>query len=121
MEYFRIGGYGMWPTLVFGLVMLVAALRHAVRPRAAATPLVVGLGVLTLVSGSLGFITGMIKSFMAIGGVGPDQRYIALIGIAESLHNVALALILIALATAAAVVGTYRLSRMFPTEAGATG
>jgi hypothetical protein len=110
-DFFRIGGYGMWPTLAFGLLMFAAALRYAGRPERKRVPLVVSLGVLTLASGLCGFITGLIKSFEAVGQVGPDDRFIAIIGLGESLHNVALALICIALATLAAVVGAYRMSR----------
>jgi hypothetical protein len=120
MEYFRIGGWGMWPTLVFGALMVFAALRLALRPRRGALPLLGGLGVLTFSSGTLGFVTGVIKSFQAIGGVGPDKRYIALIGVAESLHSLALAFLLIGLATMAAVVGAIRLSRTGGSSLGTT-
>src|SRR5690348_5351015 len=64
-EAFHMGGWGMYPTLVFGILLVAASVRYAISPERRFVPLQVSLGILTLVGGGLGFITGTIKSFMA--------------------------------------------------------
>jgi uncharacterized BrkB/YihY/UPF0761 family membrane protein len=70
----------------------------------------ISLGIMTLVAGSLGFVTGLIKSLGAIHQVPEDQRFIWLIGLGESLNNVALALILVVLAALMISVGALRIA-----------
>jgi len=111
MEAFKMGGWGMYPTLVFGLLMLAASVRYAVSPEPRFVPLQVTLGILTLMAGSLGFVTGMIRSFSAIGEVNPDQRWLWMLGAGEALNCVALALVLTVLAALAASAGAFRLAR----------
>jgi len=110
MEHFREGGWGMFPTLGFGLLMLAVAVRYATRPERRYVPLLLGTGVLTLSSGALGFVTGLITTFRYIGQVGPDRRYLAIIGIGESLENVAFALVFAVLASLIASVGAWRIA-----------
>src|SRR5262249_53909638 len=66
LEAFRLGGWGMFPTLIFGVLMIAATVRYAVRPERRFVPLQVTLGLLTLAAGCLGFVTGMIKTFLAM-------------------------------------------------------
>jgi hypothetical protein len=106
---FQLGGWGMYPTLVFGLFTIGVALWHAFRPDRRRVGLLVSLGLMTLISGTLGFVTGLIKTTTHLDGA-PDKS-IALIGLGESLVNVAFALCLIMVAVIAATVGTWRLSR----------
>lgn len=101
----------MFPTLVFGLAMLLVAARYAQRPERRFVPLLLGLGTVTLASGALGFVTGLMTTFRYIGGVPPSERYVAIIGIGESLTNVAFALVFVVLAALAASVGAWRISR----------
>jgi hypothetical protein len=103
------GGPGMVPTMLFGLVLVGAAVRYATRPEPRLVPLLASLGMMTLFSGALGFTVGMIKSCAAIGQVGPDERFVTVIGLGESLHNVALSLTMCLLAAMAAAVGASRL------------
>ena len=110
-SWFQLGGFAMWITLPFGALSVVAAALYARRPERRLVPLVLSLGVMTLMSGSLGFVTGVIKSLQALPHVGPDERWIWMVGLSESLVNVAFALSLVAVATLAMVVGTWRLSR----------
>lgn len=110
-EAFVNGGWGMIPTTLFGLVMVGVALAYATRPQAKLVPLMITSGVLTLVGGSLGFVTGLIKSLEAIGGVDAERRFIWLIGLAESLNNLGAALTFVLLAMIAASIGAFRIAR----------
>ena len=119
-NWFMEGGWGMWPVSAFGLLMLGVAVRYAVKPESRMVPLVVSTGVLTLLSGMLGFVTGLIATFHAVGQVKPDERYIALIGLGESLNNLSLAFALMTLSMIVVVVGAYRLSRSLATVSAAS-
>ena len=110
-ETFHLGGWGMYPTFIFGLVLLAGSVRYATKPEQRVVPLLISLGILTLVSGATGFVTGLIKSLDFLNRAAPDDRFLALVGLGESLHNIALALVLVMLAALAAVVGTWRLAR----------
>ena len=111
MEWFSLGGYPMWVTLVFGVLSIGAAARYAVRPERRFVPLVVSLGSMTFLSGSLGFVAGVGQSLNALDLVPADRRWIWMLGVGESLVNVAFALSLVACATLAMVVGAWKLSR----------
>ncbi len=111
LSAFRDGGFGMFPTLIFGVMMLVIAVRYATKPESRIVPLVVSLGVLTLLAGALGFVTGIIVTMKAVAQVPPGDRYIALIGLGESANNLALALLLAVLSMLAMVLGAWKLSR----------
>jgi ABC-type antimicrobial peptide transport system permease subunit len=105
----------MFPTLACGLLMLAVAVKYAVAPDKRFVPLLTGLGILTLSSGALGFVTGLITTCGAIGSdripVGQDT-HIAIIGLGESLNDIAFALIFSVLAAMCASYGAWRLSRM---------
>ena len=114
MQWFQLGGFGMWFVLVFGLMAIVASTRYALVPEARFVPLVLSLGALTLLSGAFGFVTGMIATFRTVQAVAAEERWVWMIGLGESLLNVAFALGLLGLAALAMVVGAFRLSRMRP-------
>jgi hypothetical protein len=114
-EAFRLGGWGMFPTMFFGVLLIAASIRFALSPERRFVPLQVSLGIMTLASGGLGFVTGMIASVSSLEG---NARGIWLIGMGESLHNVALAFALVTLGGVAASVGALRIARTAP-EAGA--
>jgi MFS family permease len=113
-DHFHDGGFVMFPTLAFGILMLAVAVRYAVRPEGRLLPLLGGLGALTLSSGALGFVAGVITTCGAIGGErfpqGQEQR-IAILGVGESLNNVASSLVFVVLAAACVSYGAWRLSR----------
>ena len=111
LEAFRDGGWGMFPTLAFGLALVGVALRYAVRPEMRFVPLLAALGVVTLVAGALGFVTGLIVSIRCVAESGGQNPMLSLLGAGEALNNVALALFLVMLAAAAAVTGAWRISR----------
>jgi hypothetical protein len=114
LEHFRDGGWGMFPTVLFGLLMLGVAVRYAINPQRRLVPLLLGLGVLTLTCGGLGFVSGVITTFhfVAISDIpGDKQGAIAMQGVSESLNNVAFALSFLTLAAASACYGAWTLAR----------
>ncbi len=113
VEHFRDGGFGMWPTLFFGLMLLLASVQYARTPEKRFVPLMTGLGILTLSSGGLGFVTGLMTTAKAVQTVPLPEGERALIsfyGFGESLNNVAFALAFLVLASMAACVGAFRVA-----------
>ena len=113
-ESFRDGGWGMFPVLIFGLVLLATSIRYAVKPERRTVPLLYGLGILTLASGCLGFVTGLITVAHAIANVPEFTAHIGLIsivGLGESLNNIAFALIFVTLAALAGCLGALQIAR----------
>lgn len=114
-HWFQLGGFPMWFTLVFGVVTIAASVRYAARPERRYVPLTISLGAMTLLNGAFGFVAGLIMSLNGLPKAAADQRWVWMVGLGESLVNVAFALALVGLATMAMVVGTWRLAR--PTHA----
>lgn len=109
-EAFHNGGWGMFPTALMGLVLLVAAALYAARPDVRRLGVTIALAVMTLLAGTLGFVTGLMKTLDGAGnhkfeGSSVD---IAMIGTSESLNNIALALVLLVLATILVTIGAGR-------------
>jgi hypothetical protein len=112
LEAFIEGGFGMYPTLIAGLALLVTSVRYASRPESRYVPLMITLGLFTLFAGSLGFITGIINLLRAYAGPLADQGPSVLyLGFQESLNNIALALLLTTASTLAASIGAWRLAQ----------
>jgi hypothetical protein len=111
VQWFSLGGYPMWVTLLFGALSIGAAARYAVKPERRFVPLVLSLGSMTFLSGSFGFVQGVVLSLNGLGGVPADRRWIWMLGVGESLVNVAFALGLVAVATLAMVIGAWKISR----------
>lgn len=108
---FRLGGAPMWAILVCGLFAIAASIRYAVRPERRMLPLVVSLGVLTLLTGAFGFVTGFVITLLHVGELPDAQRWIWMIGLGESLVDAAFALSLVVVAAIATSVGTFRVAR----------
>jgi hypothetical protein len=115
LGYFRDGGWGMYPTLVCGLVLLAAALKYALRPERRFVPLLVALNVLTLSAGALGFVSGVITTARYLEGVGETRSaLVAFLGIGESLNNVGCALMFVTAAAIAVTLGTWKIAFQRP-------
>ncbi|MGO8992217.1 MAG: hypothetical protein ACLQVI_02740 [Polyangiaceae bacterium] len=111
-DRFRDGGWGMYPTVLLGLLLLGVAVKYAVSPERRFVPLLVALNVATLVSGALGFVSGVIVTANALSSEGITQpTNISFFGVGEALNNVAFALLLIMVATMATTVGAWKLTR----------
>jgi hypothetical protein len=108
-EAFRLGGWGMYPTLFFGSVLVIAAGAYALNPRRRLS-VVLALGVLTFLVSCLGFVTGVIKTLTSVEGdvLGATGGMHVAIGIGESLVNVGFGLVLVVLAGIGVVVGMSR-------------
>lgn len=112
LEALEAGGWGMYPTLLAGLALLVTSLRYASRPDSRYVPLMLTLGLFTLFAGGLGFVTGIMNLLRAYAGPlaseGPSVLYL---GIQEALHNIALALLMTTASAIAASIGAWRLAQ----------
>lgn len=108
LEIFRNGGFGMYPTALFGLLSLAVAARYAVRPESRWIPLQISLGIVTLLVGSTSFVGGLIATTTHLEQTGDRAGVIGAVGFGESLNNVALALALVAVAAMATTVGVAR-------------
>ncbi len=109
-DHFREGGWGMFPTLFFGLMLLAAAGQYAMSPERRFVPLLVALNVLTLASGALGFTSGVIVTAGALDAV-KEPTNISFLGVGESLNNVAFALIFVVLAALGMTLGAWKIAR----------
>lgn len=95
-NFFEAGGWGMYPTMLFGFLFLAVTALHAIRRDARHQRLSIWLGMMTFASGVLGTVTGICNSVHYLDEVPPDQHFIMFVrGVEESLHNMILALILI--------------------------
>lgn len=103
---FHQGGWGMYPTLFAGFVLIAGAVSFARQPDARKAALVRHLSMLVFLIGSLGTITGTIKSLTSMDDKTPLNY--ALIGFGESLNCVGLAVICMVLAGIVAMVGRAR-------------
>ncbi len=112
LRHFHDGGLGMFPTLLFGVILLVVAGKYATSPERRLVPLLVALNLLTLFSGALGFVTGVITTACHLEDVPPARTsLIALLGLGESLNNVAFALLFAAMGAIAVTLGAVKIAR----------
>ncbi|MDI1432690.1 hypothetical protein [Polyangium sorediatum] len=120
-EAFRLGGFGMYPTLFFGIILFGAALGYARNPGKGRLLLPAVLALLTLTAGFLGFCTGIVTTLM-YAAEAPNMAPLVAMGTAESLINVCLALAMNVIGGIVVAVGAYRHGRRKPeiTQAGAT-
>jgi hypothetical protein len=104
----------MFPTLIFGSLLLLACLLYAFKPEKRFMPLVLSFGVMTIASGALGFSVGVITTFhyAAIHSPPPEVRSLAMLGVAESTNNIVLALIGIVIGALICSVGAVRIARV---------
>ena len=108
-EAFHEGGWPMFPILIVGILLIIAAGRYAVQPEARQLLVVRSLGKVTLGLGVLGSVLRMIHCLGAIGQLPSDMvTKITLLGLGESINNLALALILGILAGLVTTVGALR-------------
>ena len=110
-EILHEAGWPAWPTLLLALSCLAVALRHALVPQRSLVPLAVGSGVAALLMGTLGTVLGVHVSIRHVVELPPEQRFIVLVGVQESLGNLGLALAATLPAALLAAVGSWRMAR----------
>lgn len=109
LDAFRLGGWGMYPTLIAGLILMFSAIQFARHPEAARLRVVRFLSVLVLLTSTLGFVTGVIKTCTSVTPeLGPDLGMTVVIGVGESLVNIGAGLVWLVMAT---IVTTYGAAR----------
>jgi len=111
LDSFHNGGWGMWPTLIVGLLMIGISARYAVSPERRFVPLIVASSTLTFLVGALGFVTGLSASTTSSFDAIEARPALMAAGFGESLNDVALALVLLAVGMIAVTVGAARHAR----------
>ena len=105
-EAFHLGGWGMYPTTLAGLILVVSAWRFAFHPLRARLAFVKWMAVLVSLTSVLGFVTGCIKTMLAAGQLsGNDAIGVVVTGIGESANNLGLGLCMLIVATIGVVIG----------------
>ena len=108
-NFYAAGGFGMYPTSLFGFLLIAASVLYAWRPAKKAGRLALVLGAVTFSAGLLGTSVGVCNSARYISQVPPaDQLQMLALGCEESLHNLVLGLMLVVLAGLIAAVGVLR-------------
>ena len=116
-EAFRLGGWGMYPTLIAGLALGLTAFTYAARPDPRRRQIVKALAMLTFLVSCLGFTAGVIRTFLHAADADLGDL---VIGVGESLHNLGLGLMLLVLAGIGTAIGTFRTGAPRDAGAGAT-
>lgn len=116
-SFFRDGGWGMYPTSIFGFLLVASGILLVLRPERRYVSLVIALGLVTLGSGVLSSVVGIVNTFRYVAKVASaEQVRIAVLGCAESMNNLVLALILGVLTALLASIAALRASRVKAAE-----
>lgn len=111
-NFYLEGGFGMLPTTLFGFSLVAAGALYLLRPEKRFYGLLLSLGLLNLVSGLLGTTVGVINTFHYLERVAPAEQFkLTALGCAESLNNMVLAFIFLALTLLLVAIGAYRAAR----------
>jgi len=111
-NFFASGGIGMFPIAVFGFLLLASAVLLALRPERRFVVLVVCLALMTLGSGVLATLAGIVTTFHSASRMLPARQIeIALMGAAEASHCMVFALIIFLAALAFGTIAAWRTSR----------
>ena len=108
-EFFRNGGVGMFPVLVFGTLGVAAAVLWVIRLERRHLRLMLALAVTSVAAGLLALCMGLINIFRYVQHVPPEgQVGMVTLGISESLRPLALALMLDVITGVIAAVAAFR-------------
>jgi hypothetical protein len=108
-DFYENGGYGMYPTTLFGFVLVLTACLYLLRPQRRFVPIIVTSGCLTMASGVLGTATALMHVFRYVQYVdAADAVKVATLGGAEAITNLVLATVLVVLAGLAMLAGVLR-------------
>lgn len=108
MEMIREAGFAVWLVLAAGAVSTALAARFAVRARRDGLGLVVACIAATLLVGCLGTAIGVQTTVEYVARAPEAERWLFVVGLRESLHNLVLALGFAIVSTIALAVGLAR-------------
>ena len=112
-DFFTAGGWGMYPTLIFGFLSVATGVLYLLRPERRFVALVISCGITALGSGLLSFCVGVGNTLRYLEQVKPEEQIqVAALGFQESLNNVILALILLVFTAMFATLGALRAVRI---------
>ncbi len=111
-NFFTLGGLGMYPISVDGVLLLASALLLALRPERRLVPLVVTLALLTLGSGLLGTLVGIISTLHYVATLPTGHVQTLIMGVAEASHCLVLALLVVTAALGLSAIAAWRASRI---------
>ena len=110
-DYFAAGGWGMYPTLLFGFFLFAYAVLYAIRREDKYGKLACVFAGVTFATGLLGSVTGFMTTVhYVLPAKLPDgvQFRVWIEGCEESLHNTGLALFLIVPSALVGCIGLWR-------------
>jgi multisubunit Na+/H+ antiporter MnhC subunit len=108
-EFFRNGGVGMFPVLLFGALAVAAAVLWALRLERRHLRLMLALAVTAVAAGLLALCMGLINVFRYVQHVPPEEQVrMVTLGISESLRPLALALMLDVVTGVIAAIAAFR-------------
>jgi len=107
-QYLVSAGPLVWPLLLVGAATLLVSILYARSARGELLPLAAGGAGCTLILGLLGTVVGLQLSAAGLPHVEAGHQWIVWLGLAESLGNLVLALVVCLLAVALLAVGGWR-------------
>ncbi len=112
VQFFHEGGAGMFPTALFGVLLFITAVVHAVKPDRRLGPVVATLAAMVVAAGLLAASLGISATTQHLWQVPPaNQLVIFGTGLAESLNNVVLAMLVLVPSCMVAAVGALRAAK----------
>lgn len=109
IDAFHAGGWPMFPILLFGALLIAASARYGRSPEARHLQLVRELRLVTLGSGVLGSILGVVHSLASLHMVPGEARSTVFAkGVSESINDVSSAILWVILAGIVTAVGAFR-------------
>lgn len=115
-QFWQAGGFGMYMVTAFGLTLLLASLRFAVRPDERDVPFTRALTGATLAAIAMSVVSDLGAVCLSVPRLGPKEdwpRWL-LLGAFESLTPAMLGFGLVSLAWLAHAIGIRRLARALP-------
>lgn len=108
-SFFDSGGSFMYPTTVFGFLLVLTACLYAIRLQRRLIPIVVATGSLTVASGFMGTFVGLVTVFGYVQFVEPAlAAKVAIVGAAQAITNAVFGLLLAIAGGLATLVGLAR-------------
>jgi hypothetical protein len=118
-KFFGEGGWGMYPTSIFGFLLVACGVIYLLRPERRFIPVLAMAGIMTVGAGVLGTAVGFVTTFHYAAHHTPESERFALAaqGVAESLHNLVLSMMLLVATALIAWLGSLRAARRAAGEA----